>query len=177
MSRGSGLPEDIYAAIVARLIEMMPDFCREETCYQALNPDALPSSPGELTFVVAPMSGKMLEGYYEGGGLEQLTVNGGVIVKIHSPLQLDEAHKDVQLLTHATMGLWRVARRVVRFLADPEWSPMKGSNEITRDPLIPLGYDITKGRKKSRSLGGIELHFAVNFDWDVLSTDGEAGEG
>lgn len=174
MSRTGGQPETIYDAIVARLIDQLDDFCNEATCYFALNPDALPPSPGDLIFVVAPMSGRAAEGYYEGGGLQQLTINGGTIVKIHSPLQLDEAHKDIKLLTETTKGLWRVARRVIRAIADSAWSPQDGSsNEITRDPCYLLGYDIHKSGKKSRSLGAIELHFATNFDWDVLSTTGD----
>ena len=175
MARIGGQPEDIYEAIVARLHTLLPDFCNPATCYFALDPDAVVPSPGDLVFVVSPMSGQAKEAYYEGGGLEQLTVEAGTIVKIHSPLQLDEPHKDSMLLTEATRGLWRVSRRVVRAIANSAWSPMKAADEITRDPCYLLGYEIRKGHGKSRSLGAIELHFATNFDWDVLSTDGDGG--
>lgn len=175
MPRGSGLPEDILDAIVARLIDQIPDLCKPETCYQAIDPDDIGPSLGDVTFVVAPMSGNFPQEYYEGGGLEQLTVFGGVTVKIHSPLQLDQAGRDLIAMIDRPRGLWRVARRVIRALANPEWSPMKGDNEITRDPLVPAGYDISRGgnRKSKRKIRGIELNFRLNFDWDVLNTDGE----
>lgn len=175
MARIGGQPEDIYAEIVARLIDQMPDLCSDATCYFALNPDAIVPSPGEILFVVAPMSARTKVEYYEGGGLEQLTLDGGTIVKIHSPLQLDEPHKDIELVSEASRGLFRIARRAVRAISDPLWSPMKGDDEITRDPCYFLGFDLGKNARKKRSLGSIELHFATNFDWDVLSTDGDGG--
>lgn len=170
MARDKGLPEDIYDAIVARLIERIPQFCNESTCYQTLNPDMVPPKPGDLMFPVAPLSGRIQESYVEGGGNEQLFVNGGAIVKIHSPLQLDQKGHDVALLSDASRGLWKVARLVLNALS--VWDPMKGDNEICRDPLGFLGYDITKSRRR-RPLGAIELHFAVNFDWDVTLPDEE----
>lgn len=172
MARIGGQPEDIYASVVARLLDQIPDFCKPETCYLSLDPDALVPSPGDLVFVVSPMSGRAKDSYYEGGGLEQLTIDGGIIVKIHSPLQLDEPHKDVALLTEQTRGLWRIARRVIRAIANSAWSPTKGADEITRDPCYLIGYDLGK---HPRSIGSIELHFACLFDWDVLSTDGDGG--
>lgn len=175
MARIGGQPEDIYQSIVDRLIDRMPDLCSSETCDFALDPDAIWPTPGELLFVVAPMSAQAMEGYYEGGGLEQLTLKGGTIVKIHSPLQLDEPHRDKQLVAEASKGLFRVARRVVRAISDSAWSPMKGEDEITRDPCNFLGYSLGKRPGKRRSLGWIELHFATTFDWDVLSTDGDGG--
>lgn len=172
MARIGGQPEDIYDSVVARLIQKIPDFCNKDTCYVSLDPDATVPSPGDLIFVVSPMSGQAKDSYYEGGGLEQLTVDGGLIVKIHSPLQLDEAHKDVYLLSEKTRGLWRIARRVIRAIADSSWSPTKGDDEITRDPCYLLGYEIGK---HPRSLGSIELRFSCLFDWDVLSTVDDGG--
>jgi hypothetical protein len=177
MARVGGQPEDIYQAVVDRLISRVPDLCNPATTYFSLNPDALPPSPGNLIFVVSPMSANAATEYYEGGGLEQLALKGGLIVKIHSPLQLDEMHKDMQLVSHETLGLFRIARRVIRYIADSAWSPMKGADEITRDPCYFLGFDIHKGPKKKRSLGAIELHFALNFDWDVNETDGDGETG
>lgn len=170
MARDKGLPEDIYDAIVARLIERMPTLCREETTYFAINPDSLANNPGDLTFVVAPMSGNAPEGYQTGGGEQQVTINGGVIVKIHSPLQVDQAPRDAKRMADRGRGLWRVSRHVLAALVN--WDPMKGDNEICRDPLSFLGFNIGKGRKK-RSLGSMELHFAVNFDWDITNNEAD----
>ena len=175
MARVGGQPEDIYDAIVARLIDNMPDLCNDATCYFSLNPDAVSPSPGDVVVVVSPMGGNVKTEYFEGGGLEQLTIDAGTIVKIHSPLQLDEPQKDVLLLSEATRGLWRIARRVIRLVSDSDWSPTHGGDEITRDPLHFLGYQIHKSATKKRSLGAIELQFATMYDWDVLNTDGDGG--
>ncbi len=170
MARDKGLPEDIYDAVVARLIDRVPLFCNESTCYQCLNPDLVPPKPGDLMFPVSPMSGQVAESYVEGGGNEQLTINGGLIVKIHSPLQLDQKYQDVHLLSDSSRGLWKIARKVIGVLS--VWDPMKGDNELLRDPLGFLGYVLTKSRRR-RPLGAIELHFKVMFDWDVTTPEDE----
>jgi len=171
MARGSGLPEDIYDAIVARLIDRIPGICTEANCFQSLNPDSVPPNPGDLVFIVSPMSGRGLESYFEGGGEQQLTIEGGVTVKIHSPLQLDQKGHDIHLLADASRGLWKISRKVLACLANSAWSPMKGDDEITRDPMIFLGFDITKNSRKRKTLGAIELHFKVTFDWDITTPE------
>lgn len=171
MTRNLGLPEDIFDAIVARLISQIPEFCTPVSTYQAINPDAIANHPGDLTFVVAPLSGDAPQEYQEGGGEQQLTIFGGVIVKIHSPLQLDEVPRDAYLLAEKSRGLWKVSRHVLAALVnwDPTTTDVDGTNEITRDPLIFAGFSLGKGPRKKRSLGSIELHFKVNFDWDITT--------
>jgi len=171
MARGSGLPEDIYDGIVARLIDRMPGICNEANTYQTLNVDAIAPNPGDLIFAVAPMSGRARAEYFEGGGEQQLTIEGGVTVKIHSPLNLDQKHRDIHLLSDASRGLWKISRKVLACLADSSWSPMKGDDEITRDPLVFVGFDITKKNRRRKSLGGMELHFTILFDWDITTPD------
>lgn len=163
MARNKGRPEDIYRSIKERLIDRVPD-CKEANCWFSLNPQVVAPHPGSLGFAVSPASGSFREGYFDGGGLEQLTADGGLIVAIHSTLQLDQVQQDAKLLEDASIGLWPQAGKVLAALADPSWSPMKGSDEITRDPLIPAGYRIVKN---DRRLGSIELEFKCNFDWDV----------
>jgi len=163
MARTKGRPADIYRSIKNRLIEQVPD-CKEGNCWFSLNPQAVVPHTGEVGFAVSPASGTFREGYYDGGGQEQLTVDGGLIVAIHSTLQLDEVQRDAALLEDSTVGLWLLAGRVLAALADPNWSPMLGDDEITRDPLIPASYQIVKNEKR---LGSFELHFKCNFDWDV----------
>lgn len=163
MPRGSGKLDAILSAIVARLIAQVSG-CNAATCYLCLNPDAVPSpNPGDFVYVVAPTGGEFDDALFDGGGQNQATVNAGVIVKIHSPVQLDEARHDAQFLTHSTLGVLEKSRLVMKALAD--WSPADGgANEITRNPLIPANYGITHSQ---RQLGAVELTFHLTYDWDL----------
>jgi hypothetical protein len=164
MARDKGDLGDILTSVVDRLRSEVPG-CNEATCYLALNPDAIGNSPGDHIFVVAPMSGQFDEGMWDGGGLEQLTANGGIIVKIHCPILLDDHTKEAALLTDEKLSIIRKANKVIGVLCDPEWSPTKDNNELTRNPLSPSGYTID--RDSFGRVGGIELSFRCVFDWDT----------
>jgi len=174
MARDKGLPEDIFDAIVARLVDQIPEVCTEANTYQAINPDAVGNNPGDLIFVVAPLSGNAPEEYQVGGGEEQLTIFGGFLVKIHSPLQMDQFPQDVHLLKEKTHGLWKIARKVLVSLVN--WDPQKGDDELLRDPIKFLGFALGKGPRKKRSLGSIELHFNLNFDWDITTPESDLSQ-
>lgn len=162
MARDKGDLSSILAAIVARLIDQVTEF-NAANCYLSINPDSLPSGPGEITCVVAPTSGTFDQGMIEGGGDEQNTSDGGVIVKIHSPVQLDEADRDTVFLTDASLGLLSFAKQAMQALSG--WSPDDGGgNETTRDPLHPAGYAF---QRDGRKLGACELTFHLKFDWDL----------
>lgn len=165
MARLKGDPVAILQAVVDRLIDQLG--LTDATCYLSIDPDAVPSpSPGDLIFVVSPTSGNFNEAMFDGGGQEQMTLDGGIVVKIHTPVQLDEPKHDALLVGQESRGVLRHATLTLKALAN--WSPDKNGNELTRDPLIPSGFAI--GRK-SRSLGWVELTFKCSFDWDADSAD------
>lgn len=162
MARDKGTFDAILLAVVARLIDQVGGF-NAATCYLSLNPDALPMpNPGTIICVVAPTSGAFDEAMFEGGGIEQTNSVSGIIVKIHSPVQLDEVHRDAVFLTDESLGLIGKVRLIIKALAD--WSPTVGADEQTRDPLIPSDFAFTRN---SRSLGACELTFRLSFDWDL----------
>lgn len=161
MARNKALPQNVYVAAV-ELLRAAIDGCTDANCFFCLDPDAIPATPGELIYVVSPTSGTFDEGMIDGGGVEQLTVEAGLMVKIHSPLMLDQVGQDAELLNNESLGLWLKATEVMAALSLQ--SPTVNGNALTRDPLIPHGFAITKSHKR---LGAIELTFKVLFDWDV----------
>lgn len=163
MARNLGKLKTILEKIVARLIDQIEN-ATAANCYLSVNPDALPApGPGGIVYIVSPTSGTFDEAYYEGGGREQLFAKGGIVVKIHSPLQLDQPGHDLAFLTHESQGIIDRATDVISALSD--WSPEDASsNAQTRDPLYPHSYAFTRA---SKSLGGCEIVFNCNFDWDV----------
>ena len=162
MARDKGKFDAILLAVVDRLISQVGGL-NAANCYLSLNPDALPMpNPGDFICVVAPTSGAFSDSMFEGGGQEQTTSDSGVIVKIHSPVQLDEVHRDAVFLTDATLGLIENVRLTIKALAD--WSPGTSGNELTRDPLIPSDFAFTRN---GRGLGACELTFKLSFDWDL----------
>lgn len=162
MARNKGTFDAILLAVVDRLISQVGGL-DEANCYLSLNPDVLPMpNPGDFVCVVAPTSGMFSDSMFEGGGVEQTTSDSGIIVKIHSPVQLDEVHRDAVFLTDATLGLIAKVRSTLKALSD--WSPGSVGSELTRDPLIPSDFAFTRN---SRSLGACELTFKLSFDWDL----------
>src|SRR5690348_9290636 len=97
---------DVLLAIVARLIDRVKG-CNEATCFLAIDPDSLPTNPGTHVVVVSSASGEFVEGMYDGGALNQLTANGGIIVKISLPTMTDQSGRDAVALTSESLGLIR----------------------------------------------------------------------
>lgn len=167
MARVSGKLDAILAAIVARIIAQVSG-ANAATCYLCLNPDTLPvPNPGDFVYVVAPTSGRFDDRNWDGGGQDQATVDpAGVVVKIHSALQLDEAQREATFLTDTTHGILEKWRLVVKALTAPDWNPAaSGSGDIlVRDPLIPADFAMTRS---NRGLGAIEQNFRFSFDLDL----------
>lgn len=166
MARGAGKFDDILLSVKRRLIAEVQG-ANDATCYLCLNPDDTPSpNPGSFFYVISPLSGQFLQGYLDGGGEAQATVDAGVLVRVYSPVMLDQPKRDTVFLTHATRGILERARIVLMALTN--WSPMDEAeeNELTRDPLIPSGFDIAKHQK---SLGYIDVGFRLLFDWDLAT--------
>lgn len=163
MARDKGKLDTQLSAIVDRIIDEVSAY-DSASCYLSLNPDALPApNPGDFICVVAPTSGSFDGGLFMGGGVEQVTCEAGVVVKVHSPVQLDETHRDAEFLTNSSLGLIENVRLVMKALTD--WSPVDGSSDdITRDPLSPASITFTR---QSRSLGGCEVVFHTLMDWDL----------
>lgn len=161
MARDKALPQNVYTAAVDLLRAAITE-CTEANCFFCLDPDAVPPAPGQLIYIVSPTSGTFDEGMIDGGGVEQLTVDAGLMVKIHSPLMLDQVGHDSSLLNDESLGLWGKATEVLRALAVQ--SPEFEGNPLTRDPLMPHSFAVTKSHKR---LGAIELTFKVSFDWNV----------
>lgn len=149
--------------VVARLTDQIPE-CSEANCFLTLNPDSVPASPGDFIFAVAPTAGSFSGAYLNGGGQAQATADTGVIVKIHSPLQLDEPGRERAFLIDNTHSILKQWRRVLRALTD--WSPAIGDDQVTRDPLLPTAWSITRD---DRRIGAIEQDFSVSFDMDLTA--------
>lgn len=163
MARDKGKLGDILTAVVARLIDQVSGY-NAANCYLSIDPDSVPEpGVGEFTIVVSPASEQFQGPYFEGGGEQQATTQEGIIiVKIHSPVQLDEPHRDTIWLTDTTLGICEKMRLVMKALSN--WSPGTSGNELTRDPFSPGGYVFTR---RDRGLAGVEMTFRFMFDWDL----------
>lgn len=160
--RDAGQLDEVLLAIVARLINQMPDMCKSGNTYLTLNPDSIDPSPGAYSFTVSPLGGSFPAEFMQGGGVEQVTVETGFTVTIHSPLQLDMPRRDVEFLTANTKGVLGLAKRVLKAMT--LFDPQNATAIILRDPITPTGFSF---RRSDRSLGSMELEFRLMFDWDI----------
>ena len=160
MARTVGKLDAILLAIQARIIDQCS--VTAASCYIALDPNDVTNAPGDFVYVIAPASGAFDQSLMDGGGAQQATADTGVIVKIHSAVQLDEPQREEAFLTHATLGVIEKWRLLVKALTD--WAPTSGSDTLVRNPLLPAGFDIDR---TSRGVGGIQQAFTFNFDLDL----------
>jgi hypothetical protein len=154
--------DTILNRIVQRLIDKVSGLSTD-LCFLCLDPEIMPAaSPGDRFVTVSPMSGMFDQGMIDGGGIFQATSDGGVLVKVHSTIQEDEARHDKTFLTDSSLGLIDMMQRVLAALT--VWDEDDTVNKILRQPLFPVEYAFTR---ESRSLGGVELQFRVLFDWAI----------
>lgn len=162
---------EVLLQIVARLRDILKP-ANEATCYLSLDPDEVPSGPGDHCYSVSPLSGKAREGAWEGAGIRGLAVHSGCIVTIHLPTLSDELTRDVVAITGESLGLIRKASAVISALApstadDPAvrgWIPTKEDYSLT-SPFRFLGYSLH--RHENKAIRSIELTFQFEFDWDT----------
>ena len=151
----------ILTAVAVRLRDQLS--LDAATCYLALDPDSIPNpNPGTFFVVVSPTSGSFDEANFAGGGVSQATLQTSVIVRVYSPVQLDEPHHDTQWLTSTTVGIVEQMRRVLKALAGHDLE--SSGAQILAQPIFPQSQ--TFGRY-SRALGYGELVFGIVFDWDL----------
>jgi len=166
-----------YGTVLLQIVQRLRDIvetANEANCFLSLDPDDLPSNPGDHCFVVAPVSGKFDEGAFIGAGIAALTTHSGCIVKIHCPSLSDQAGRDVVAITDESLGLIRKASEVITALAafTADQPPVRGwvptlSDYALTSPFRPVGYSLHKN--DTGAVRAIELSFEFEFDWDTTS--------
>lgn len=165
MARDKCDPITLLTAVVTRLRSALN--IAEAECFISLDPLAKLRSPGDLVFVVSPLSGQFDQGMIEGGGREQVTADTGFTVTIRTYVQLDEAGHDVVALNDRDVGIMQAATDVLSALT--LWEPLDASdNLLLRDMLSPSGYEIGKGSgNKNRTETYFQIAFKTVFDWGL----------
>lgn len=161
MLRDRGNFRDIILAIIKRLAEQISD-ANHDSVFFSIDPDieSPPPSSGQFFYIIAPLSGTFDQGLLTGGGQSQATVQTGITVTAYSHAQLDQGQHDTLFLTDLSLSIVERWRHVLAALTD--WTPTLNENEMTRDPLMPMGFEIVR---PTRTLGGIRQSFSLDFDW------------
>lgn len=141
-----------------------------ETCVITINPDAaaLPVSQ-ELYCTVSPTSGSFDESLFDGGGREQTSLEGGIVVKCFSMLQLDQPGQDSVMLIDRSRGVMRKLHEILAALAGFMPVSADGLDTLARNPLIPATYAFSHD---GRRWGAVEVAFRLSFDWDLPASPG-----
>lgn len=160
--RDFGDLSEILQAAVAHLIAQLPTHCKASNTFMALNPDSVEPNAGYMSFVVSPMGGSFPGEFQDGGGVQQVTTETGMLITIHSPLQMDEPRRDTKFLTDNSKGVIGVATKVLK--AFTQWDPRNADSILLREPATPTGFNF---KRSDRSLGSMELEFRLNFDWGL----------
>lgn len=141
----------------------------ESTCFISLNPDDEPAdTPGSLWITVSPGGGQFDKELWTGGGREQATVDTTFTVAVHSPVQLDQKGRDVEVLTNESLGVLQMLDQVIDTLSGWDYITDLGDpteETHTRDPLVPSGW--TYPQRPTDRHGWIGMVFEVKFDWEM----------
>jgi hypothetical protein len=163
--------DDVLLKVVARLIDQI-EGANESNCYLSLDPDSLPSNPGDHVYVVAPVAGQFRAGAFIGGGLNHLATEAGCKVAIHCPSLIDQNQRDAVAITDASLSVLRKATAVIAALCHTGAGPLPGSAWVPRvgeydltGQFEPVSFALFK--HANDAIRSIELSFRFSFDWDM----------
>lgn len=159
-----GLPESIAEAVVTRLRDKLQ--LQESACFKSLDWESEPPNPSDVWYVVSPFPrGSFDQGMFDGGGLNQATLTGTIIVTIHVANSASQADHDDLALSLRPNGVFVLMRSVLQALCDPTDPLTDGAgNELLRQPLFPQDYEIV------RPSGGhyaVQIGLSAMFDWNL----------
>lgn len=161
MSRVDVELSDVLDSVADRLRQQLG--LSESTCFFSLNPDSPPPVPTDVYLVISPDGGQFDPSMFEGGGEQQLTVETGALVTIHSTTRLDAGGKDKERLTNTSKGILQMMTKVLRALSGYDLTI--DGDTFARTLPSPQGF--SKPTKNKETLGSIGLAFNLSFDWDV----------
>lgn len=168
MARIDSTLEKILLATQSKLLRSI-DELRPETCVVTVVPDAaVPPVAQDLYCTISPTAGSFDESLFDGGGREQTALDGGLVVKVFSAIQLDQPGQDSVMLLDRSRGVLRKLHEVLGALAG--YLPVDDDgNELTRNPLIPAEYSFSHD---GRRWGAVQVSFRLEFDWDLSASPG-----
>lgn len=153
----------VLDAVIKRLREQLS--LSDSTCFLCLSDDVTPKTTSDVFLTVSPDGGEFDQGHFDGGGDEQLTVEGGVRVTIHSTLKLDRTGHDSELLSNASRGVLSVMHEVLRALTGHDLVIDTDGNTTLRRLIAPRGFE--RPERSGERLGRISLYFGLSFDWEL----------
>jgi hypothetical protein len=151
---GYGRLTDLWDWVLATLTDVIG--LNPDSCYFALEADALDSAPGSQIFVLSPGGGSWDQRMFDGAGAQQLCGESMFTITIWVPRQTDQAGHDRDAVGIAD------ARRldVVQVLAN-QLPTLVDDTFFTRGPITPRGWSWLK---PNRNMVGCEVTFSVQMD-------------
>lgn len=169
MARNQATQDQIHAAIVARLIDRIPEFSAA-TCFVSDEPYPGHAPPKSIFCTVSPSDGVFPDGFFAGGGTLTLTEQTEILVSVFSDVRLGESGHAASKIFHARHGLVAYYKpKILRALL-LDWEPTFDANELLRDMLSPVRC---LGPREFNAPGAdqpwlqMTLSFSVSFDWDL----------
>lgn len=160
----------------ATLLERIADYLRKQLrlnarrCFETLDPLHPVIPPGGDYFLsVAPGDGTFDVEHQVGGGADQLTEYGEVVVTIYSRVKLDSTDHDEIIMRDASRGLLSLKKTVLKTLVGYDLALESGDTAL-RQTLYAKRYTApTMGQQDGSGIGVafLSITFGVDFDWDL----------
>ncbi len=168
MANGSDTLDDLLNAVIARLVQQIPE-CQTSNTFLCMDAWDVPGpSSGRYIVAVAPLAGSFPEGNTVGGGEEDLRVQTGFDVVIHSALVLDQPKRETAFFTDQAKGVIQMMTAVLRALTN--WTPVDSNgSHLVADAIAPTTFSFgrKKGSKTGARLGSAGIEWHLSFDWDL----------
>lgn len=158
---------DLIAVLEALAYELRARLgMNEGNCYWSLDDEGGgPPASGDHWIVVSPSDGQFDKAAFDGGGVEQLTVETDFDVTLHAVCNSDEEGRDKIRLMERDRGLLQKLRATIVALGGLD--VLVDGNLVLRGQIFPRGW--TRPAKNPEKDGWVSMAvpFAVSFDWDM----------
>jgi hypothetical protein len=163
--RFGSTPDAVLLAILARVIAVVPE-ANEENVFITTDLDAdPPPNPGLFCYAIFLRPNGFDDELIDGGGRDQLRYQGGVTVRIYSPVMLDELGRSTIALTNANVGLLQQSTKLMTALALFDPVDAEENYMISDAGIFPA--NMAGVPQPEPSITALDLNFNFEFDWIV----------
>lgn len=158
----------VLQAVVDRLIDQLEDVgVSGKTCFIADEPEIVETPSADNLFItVCPIDSQFDEGALVGAAENLCIEESGVLVSIHSAMDLDRVEHAKAVLTNSQRGLLVIKQRILKALTGHRLVD-GGGNELLVNLIHPMRAQNLVPRNDRTRLKRVSLMFSTDFQWDL----------
>lgn len=174
MIRDRCTQDEILISVVKRLIDSIPEFLNDQTCFLSDQPIPLAIIGGRYTVTVSAGSGKFPHEFFTGGGVNTTTEQASIVVTPLVVTPQDRPRRKFRKIVggddNSPPSLLFFKHAILKSLLSPSWEPKSEDGErlVLRDMLSPVSADDPRDVRVGETVAAaMQIRFATTFDWNL----------